>query len=231
MNDGPDEYGDEDAWGLAHPPQVKTMKFRPRARSRFMEIVNELSERNAWRLISMVRNSPGVAPRLRRPWRERMIVKLQDLVEAAHRRHPKKWVRKHSDRQQVTFRKRIEKNDKAVHVQDRLARDWNPRHPVAYVSFKSGGKCLKVGRSDNGLSRIASQAFNYYFRDARRVVVYFPRRSKKKILPALECALTHLYQPFHLYGSWPAETRFLSKCQTCRDMKAVKKIVRERFPL
>jgi hypothetical protein len=130
----------------------------------------------------------------------------------------------------VIFRKKIEKNDKAVHVRDHLAKKWNPRHPVVYVPFKRERECLKVGRSDRGLRRIASQSFHYYFRDARRVVVYFPRHRKKTILPSLECALTHLYRPFHWYN-WPSEKKYLSKCQTCKDMKAIKKMVRERFPL
>jgi hypothetical protein len=206
------------------------LKFRLQAKRRFIEIVRRLSERGAWRLLTMVRNSPGIAPKLHKKWRERKIDELQDLVEEAHRKQLKRWVRKHADRQQVIFRRRIERNDKAVHVRDRLAKDWNHRHPVVYVSFKSDGECLKVGRSDNGLGRIASQSFNYYFRDASRVVVYFPKRRKKKILPALECALTHLHRPFHLYN-WPAEKKYLAKCQTCRDMKTVKRIVRERFPL
>lgn len=206
------------------------MKFKRRAKKRFMEIVKKLTEKNAWRLLAMVRDSPGVIPKLNRKWREKRIDELQDLVEEAHRRELRKWVQKNAAKQQVIFRKRIEKNDKAVHVRDHLGKKWNPRHPVVYVPFKKGGECLKVGRSDNGLGRIASQSFNYYFRDAKRVAVYFPKRKKKKILPALECALTHLYRPFHLYN-WPAEKKFLSKCPTCRDMKAVKKIVRERFPL
>jgi len=209
---------------------VGTLKFKPRAKKRFIEIVNELTEKNAWRLLAMVRNSPGVTPKLNKKWREKRIDELQDLVEEAHRREMKKWIHKNADTQQVIFRKRIEKNDKAVHVRDHLAKKWNPHHPVVYVPFKGGGECLKVGRSDNGLNRIASQSFNYYFRDAKRVVVYFLKRKKKKLLPALECALTHLYRPFHLYNL-PAEKKFLAKCPTCRDMRAVKKIVRERFPL
>lgn len=175
------------------------MNFKPRAKRRFIQIINKLSEKNAWRLLRMVRDSPGVISKLSRKWREKRIDELQDLVEEAHRREMKKWVLKTADKRQVIFRKRIEKNDKAVHVRDHLAKNWNPHHPVVYVPFKKGGECLKVGRSDNGLGRIASQSFNYYFRDARRVAVYFPRRKKRKVLPALECALTHLYRPFHLY--------------------------------
>lgn len=206
------------------------MKFKPHARKRFIEIINELAEKSVWRLLAVVRDSPGTISKLNRKRREKRIEELQDLVEETHRKHLKKWVRKNADMQQVIFRKRIEKNDKAVHVRDKLAKQWNPRHPVAYASFNSRGTCLKVGRSDKGLDRIASQSFNYYFRDASRVVVYFPKRKKKKVLPALECALTHLYNPFHLYD-WPAEKKFRSKCPTCRDMKAIKKVVRERFPL
>jgi hypothetical protein len=206
------------------------LKFKPRARTRFIKIINSLSSRNAWRLVSLVRASPGITPKLTRKWREKRIDELQDLVEEAHRRSLKKWVKKYTYKQQVIFRRRIEKNDKAVHVRDHLAKKWDPTRPVVYVPFKNGNECLKVGRSDNGLDRIASQAFNYYFRDARRVAVYFPKRKKKKILPPLECALTHLYRPFHLYN-WPAERKYLSKCPACRDMKAVKRIVRQKFPL
>ena len=162
------------------------MKFKRRAKKRFIEIIKKLTERNAWRLLAMVRDSPGVVPKLNRKWREKKIDEIQDLVEEAHRRELRKWVRKNAAKQQVIFRKRIEKNDKAVHVRDHLGKKWNPRHPVVYVPFKRGGECLKVGRSDNGLGRIASQSFNYYFRDAKRVAVYFPKRRKKKILPALE---------------------------------------------
>jgi len=206
------------------------LKFRPSDRKRFEGIVAELSKKNVWRLLEMVRNSPGVIPKLKKKLREKRIEELQGLVEKAHCRQLKKWVRKNADVQRVIFRGAIEKNDKAIHVRDHLTKTWNPHHPVAYASFNSHGKCLKVGRSDNGLNRIANQAYSYYFRDAKRVVVYFPKRKKRKVLPALECALTHLYEPFHLY-SWPAEKKFLLRCPTCRDMKAVKKVVRERFPL
>lgn len=34
----------------------------------------------------MVRNAPGVTPKLTRKWRERKIDELQDLVEEAHRK-------------------------------------------------------------------------------------------------------------------------------------------------
>lgn len=206
------------------------MQFKARSKKRFLEIVRRLSDKSAWQLLGMVRDSPGTIPKLKKHWREKKIVELQDLVEGAHRPELKKWVHKIADSQEVIFRKRIEKNDKAIHVRDRLARDWNLHHPVVYLPFKKGGECLKVGRSDNGLGRIASQSFHYYFRDASRVMVYFPKRRKKKVLPALECALTHLYRPFHLYN-WPAEKKFLAKCQVCRDMRKVKKVVRERFPL
>jgi hypothetical protein len=206
------------------------MKLKPRAKQRFIDIVNKLSEKNAWQLLAMARNAPGTIPKLTRKWREKKIDDLQDLVEEAHRRQLKKWINKTAHKQQVIFKKRIEKNEKAVHVRDHLAKKWNPHHPVVYVSFKKGKECLKVGRSDRGLGRIASQSFNYYFRDAKRVVVYFPKHNRIKILPALECALTHLYRPFHLYN-WPSERKFLAKCATCRDMKAVKKIVRQKFPL
>src|SRR5947207_15973980 len=91
-------------------PRVSALKFKPHAKKRFIEIVSKLSEKNAWRLLAMVRDSPGVIPKLNKKWREKKIDELQDLVEEAHRRDMKKWVHKNADRQQVIFRKRIEKN-------------------------------------------------------------------------------------------------------------------------
>src|SRR5256885_14039932 len=99
-----------------------SLKFKSRAKKRFIEIVDKLSQKNAWRLLTMVGDSPGVIPKLNKKWREKRIVELQNLVEDAHRRELRKWVRRNPDKHQVIFTRRIEKNDKGVHVREHLAR-------------------------------------------------------------------------------------------------------------
>jgi len=113
-------------------------------------------------------------------------------------------------------------------VRDRLAAKWGNHQQLVYVSFQ-GRKCLKVGRSDRGLDRIAGQWSHYFFRDASRVTVYFPGKDKKKILPALECALDHLHKPFHSYQK-PSERKYRQKCPACQQKKLLDRLVRELFP-
>jgi hypothetical protein len=67
------------------------------------------------------------------------------------------------------------------------------------------------------------------FWHAREVIVYFPHRKAKRVLAALECALTHLLDPVHT-EIWPARTKYLEKCQACRDCQRIRDLVEELLP-
>lgn len=205
------------------------MKSSPRLQKRFRDIVIRLSLRKALKLLRLVERRRGKAAKLTRKWKVRQIDDLKAIIEKLHLPELRRWVRKNTQKAEVRFRSRIAKNDKASEVRDRLRRRWGRQRHLAYSSFNAQRKCLKVGRSDTGLNRIANQSASYYFRDASRVTVYFPRRRRKKMLPRLECALTHLHRPYHLY-QWPALTKYLEKCPACKDAKAAEHQVRKLFP-
>jgi hypothetical protein len=205
------------------------VKLKPRARKRFSAILEELSRRHVAKLAALAGESKGTIPALRKSWRSKKIKELKDLVEEGYKPQLRQWVKDNTVRREVKFQSWIEKNDKALRVKEKLERKWSRHRHLVYVSFASNKKCLKVGRSDRGLSPIASQCFTYYFRDASRVAVYFPKRKRKKVLPALECALTHLFSPFHLYQR-PARTKFREKCPACKEAHLVEKEVKKLFP-
>ncbi len=205
------------------------MKSRPHLQNRFREVVIRLSLRKAGRLLRLVERGQGKAAKFTRKWRNRKIEQLKAIVEEVHLPELRRWVRKNTRKAEVRFLGRTAKNDKAIEVKDRLSKHWGRQKHLSYCSFNTRRKCLKVGRSDIGLKRIAGQYAMYYFRDASRVVVYFPRRRRKKTLPRLECALTHVYRPYHLY-QWPALSKYKEKCPACRDAKIVERQVRKLFP-
>ena len=206
------------------------MRFSPRLRKRFGRIVSRLGQRRAWNLLQIFGSPRGPQPKLRKKWRDGKIGELQDIVELAHLPHLRRWVRKNTQKAGVRFnRSRTAKDAKASEVRDRLIRRRGKQRHLAYVSFAGRRRCLKVGRSDHGFGRIVSQQDAYYFRDASRVDVYFPKYERKRMLPALECALTHLFIPYHFYQK-PAARRYGRTCPVCHDMKLVRKIARELYP-
>ncbi len=206
------------------------MKSSPRLRKKFRRIVSDIGRRRAWELLRTVESPRGPQPKLSKKWRDRKIGELQDIVETVHLPHLRRWVRKKMHRVGVRFnRGRISKDEKASEVRDRLVKRWGNQRHLAYVSFASGSRCLKVGRSDHGYGRIVSQQDAYYFRDASRVDVYLPKYEKKRMLPALECALTHLFPPYHYYQK-PAARKYRKTCPACHAMKLVAKIAREIYP-
>jgi hypothetical protein len=206
------------------------VKYTQRIQSDFKWTLGKVATRKASRLLRLVGFSPRKVPELTAQWRDKQIDHLKSLIEEAYLPHLRGWVRKNTVRREVRFGSRFAKNDKALEVKQRLeARGCSHRHLV-YVSFRGRKKCLKVGMSDRGLRRIASQWGQYFFRDASRVVVYFPKRKKRKILPALECALTHIFYPFHLYH-WPSQRKYRERCRACRDMDNAKTLVKKIFPV
>jgi site-specific DNA-cytosine methylase len=206
------------------------MKFSPRLRNRFRKAVTQLGQRRAYKLLRIVESARGRQPELRRKWRDGKINELQGIVERAYLPHLRRWVRKQTDKTGVRFnRGRVSKDAKASEVRDRLLKRWGKHRHLAYVSFAGRRRCLKVGRSDTGFGRIVSQQDAYYFRDASRVDVYFPKSEKRRMLPALECALTHLFLPYHYYQK-PAKRKYRKTCAACHAMKLVSKIARELYP-
>jgi len=201
--------------------------MKAHSRNEFGRIVFQLHARKARKLLALARIG-GPLPRLSKEWREEKIDELQDLVERAHLPELKRWVRRNAELEEVRFKGRSAKDSKAFEVRDRVLKRRGKRRHVVYVSFRNK-KCLKVGKSNRGLGRITSQVDAYYFRDATRVRVYFPMHHRKRFLPALECALTHLCRPYHLY-KWPESKSYLRQCPACKDMKLVRKLVKKLFP-
>jgi len=206
------------------------MRFSPELQKSFREIVGKLGQRRASKLLRIVGGPRGPQPELGRRWREKKIDELQGIVEKAYLPHLKHWVDKNTRRVGVRFnRGRVSKDAKASEVRDRLTKRWGGQRHLVYVSFASAKRSLKVGRSDSGFGRIMSQQDAYYFRDASRVDVYFPKRQKKRMLPALECALTHLFPPYHYYQK-PSARKYRQTCAACHAMKLVSKTARELYP-
>ena len=206
-----------------------SLRTNQRIRKRFWQIVGELSVRKAPKLFGLFDPAPGKLPKLTRKWRDKKVAILSGLVEQGNLPALRRWVNKSTEKAEVRFGGRVPKNDKAIVVKDSLiARGHQHRHLV-YVSFGRRRRCLKVGRSDNGLDRIANQWSQYYFRDARRVAVYFPNKRKTRMLPALECALTHLFPPFHSYQK-PSKRKYAQKCLACQQIKFVERTLRKLFP-
>lgn len=206
------------------------MKSSPRLQKRFREIVSQLGQRRAWKLLQISENPRGPQPKLRRKWRDGRIGELEDIVERAYLPQLQRWVTKNTQRAGVRFsRRRVPKDAKASEVRDRLIKHWRKQRHLVYVSFAGRRRCLKVGRSDHGLGRIVSQQDAFYFRDASRVEVYFPKYERKRMLPALECALTHIFLPHHYYQK-PATRKYRTRCPACHDMRRVRKIAKELYP-
>ncbi len=133
---------------------------------------------------------PGAIPTFNRRYRDTQIKSIQHILSRSMRKNLKFWVRDTTTRRSV-FLNGIAGNRKWEVVRRRLQRYQNQRNLV-YV-FWRGRKCLKVGRSEIGLKRIEQQKGSALFQKASRVAVFFPSNGVKRSIPALECALTHLY--------------------------------------
>ena len=200
-----------------------------RCRGPFRRIVEKLWRKRAARLLEFINPSRGRSPKLRREWRNRQLGKLQDLIEKDRLPALRIWVSKSAKREQVRLRRWTPRYEKAVAVKDVLTARGLARHRhLAYVAFDGRNNCLKVGRSDNGLGRIVGQRKHDYFARASRVAVYFPNKRKKKILPRLECALTHLFKP--PLDAWPPLTKYRERCPVCGDWWLVQDLVEKIFP-
>jgi hypothetical protein len=198
-------------------------------RKEFRRVLNELWRKKAAQLIALFDPSPGRLPRLSRKWRDDKIDSLLDLAVSAHLPPLRRWVAANTTRKRVLFSRQTPKTEKAVKVKEKLENSWGHERHLVYASFAKGRKCPKVGRSDTGLNRIRKQRTSIHFCNASRVDVYFPIRRKKKTLPALECALTHLHNPVHRENR-PASRKWREKCPACRDTVKVKTEVRKIFP-
>ncbi|HEV2182543.1 MAG TPA: hypothetical protein VGR39_02575 [Candidatus Acidoferrales bacterium] len=205
------------------------MRISPKLQKRFRKTVGQIGQRASWELLRIVGSPRGPQLKLSRKWRDKRIAELQDIVEKAYLPYLHRWVSQHTHRVGVRFNNHFAKEAKASEVRYRLTERMGNHQHLAYVSFAGRDRCLKVGRSDNGYGRIVSQQDAYYFRDASRVEVYFPKYRKKSMLPALECALTHLYDPYHYYQK-PAARKYRQTCPACHAMKVVRKVARALYP-
>jgi hypothetical protein len=203
--------------------------LNPHLRRRFYGILDELWRRKLSSVFAAFTPSPGKHAKFTKTFREDRIEELDDLISEAYIPYFRRWVEKTAEKAQVKIPKRVECNNRAEWVATRLAKQYGRHKHLVYASFAGHKKCWKVGRSDRGLKRISSQADAYFFYHSNRVAVFYPRRRKKRVLPALECALTHIYDPRHL-PKWPPLTKYLQKCPACRDIGLVRSIVRRMFP-
>lgn len=169
---------------------------------------------------------PGPIPTFSRRYREAQIKSIQLIVYRSMRKELKSWVKNTTTRRSV-FLNGIAGGQKWEVLRNRLHR-YEKQRNLVYV-FWRGKKCLKVGRSEIGLKRIEQQKGSALFQKARRVVVFFPSGGLKRSVPALECALTHLYNiepPIK-----PSKKKWRERCPLCKKRSWVKKKIRAWFPL
>ena len=173
----------------------------------------------------------GRRARFTRTYREKKLNLLLDLAEKASLPKIKKWVRTNTKRRSIFFNKGLRGERKYETLEERLGRER--RHPnLVYIFWGGHRKCPKVGRSDKGLQRLEAQRDHKYFRDARRITLFFSTRKKKSTLPALECALTHLYAPSPSYTRVkPARRKFRQECFVCNLQHDIKSRIRTIFPV
>ena len=198
-------------------------------RREFRLHLQELWRRKAVKLWQFTTRPGGRQPAFSKGWREKQIDALQNLVIEAHIPVLRRWVKRETARVRTRFEKSDPRSDRAKEVRRILVnRGWE-RKDLVYATFDRRGRCLKVGRSNVGSKRISRQSKDISFWHAREVIVYFPHRKTKRVLAALECALTHLLDPVHT-EIWPARTRYLEKCPACRDSDRIRSLVEELLP-
>ena len=188
--------------------------------------------RKMWkrRVASLLRDvglkKPGPTPAFSRKYRESQLRAIGTILDTSMRKRLKAWVKKtttcrsvHLDGVPGTRKWRV--------LQSRLQHHQKQRN-IVYV-FWRGSKCLKVGRSEIGLDRIKQQKGSAIFQKARRVAVFFPSNGLKRSIPALECALTHIYQLKPAVT--PSKRKWRDRCLLCRTKRSVRKKLRRLFPL
>jgi len=164
-------------------------------RKKFRARIEELWLRKAAGLLGFVARSPGRRPVFTRSWRETQIDALQNLIIEAHLPALRKWVNKDTQRVYIRFDRKDPRPERAKAVRRALVDRGLEQKNLVYATFAGNNRCLKVGRSNVGSRRISQQSKDVSLWHARKVVVYFPHRSARRVLPALECALTHLLDP------------------------------------
>lgn len=198
-------------------------------RRRFRLRLEELWRRKAAKLWQFAMRPRGRQPAFSKRWREKQIDALQNLVIEAYIPVLRRGVNRDTARVHLKFERSDPRSDRAKEVRRWLIdRGWE-RKDLVYATFDGRGRCLKVGRSNVGSKRISQQSMDVSFWHARKVIVYFPHRKTKRVLAALECALTHLLDPVHTH-IWPAQTKYLEKCPACRDCKRIRALVEELLP-
>jgi len=168
----------------------------------------------------------GPVPAFDRRYREGKIRQLGFFINQGMRKDLQKWVKKKASRKSVLLGGTNGKNKWAV-LRARLARQQKRRNLV--YAFWRDGQCLKVGRSEKGLGRIKQQKETVSFQRAKRVTVFFPKDNRKRSVPALECALTHLFEP--PAPMKPAKRKWRDQCTVCKLKSRIKNQVRRLFPL
>jgi hypothetical protein len=200
-----------------------------RIRKKFRDRVEELWKRKGAKLREFSVRGRRQQPRFTRSWREQQLDALQDLVLDAYHPWLKKWVNKNTARVHFVFSRTDPRPERGRIVRKTLLARGLERKHLVYATFRADDRCLKVGRTNVGSKRISQQSKDVSFWHAKKIVVYIPHSKEKRVLPALECALTHLLDPLNK-EVWPAQSKYLDKCKACRDCDRVRALVEALFP-
>lgn len=94
--------------------------------------------------------------------------------------------------------------------------------------FWNGRKCLYVGRTLNGKGRPSSQFSKFWFGKATRLDIFCSKA--KRSIPALECRLTHQYEPSYSRIK-PSRSPRYRRCDICEVEDAIYDEIKDIFAL
>jgi hypothetical protein len=96
-----------------------------------------------------------------------------------------------------------------------------------YVFWGNKKKCLYVGKTGKGGSRISSHFIKHWFGSTRRIDIFSSTASQ---IPKLECLAIHHFEP--VYNKNKAATKnWTKKCPLCTIHKDIEKELRKIFRL
>ncbi len=161
-------------------------------------------------------------------YRDKQLAEIQKLAQQIKMKRVRRNVSKRNEIRTVSFRIGTRPASKTEILLKRFGRRRSPQHLV-YVMWDKNGDCLKVGRSYRGIGRVTGQKDTYYFRAARRIRIYSPKRKGKRYLPMLECILTHIYEP-KKNTIKPSKRKYSRECPFHRINNLLEREIQKRFP-
>jgi len=189
----------------------------------FRRELDELYRRRTHWLRHAVSGTPiGAPPKLSRNYVNEAITTLQRIASDAL---ATKLAR-------TEFSRRVKKVNRwhikqgsgwGVSARQRTFKLWYKRHVkrrhCIYV-FSGNGRCIYVGKTTNGASRVAAHFDKFWFPRVTRIDVYAV--SGKGSLPILECLAIHRFQP-QQNKSRAESKKWTSRCPLCalhRDIES-----------